>query len=89
MPRITWQRNCTQDTKIAAWACGHSLALGVNVHIAMHRVPLNYFHIPQFGTFILKIGFIVILVSDWALKVYFSYILFFTFYLNHSFIMYI
>ena len=89
MPRIRWQRNCTQDTKIAAWACGHSLALGVNVHIAMHRVPLNYFHIPQFGTFILKIGFIVILVSDWALKVYFSYILFFTFYLNHSFIMYI
>ena len=89
MPRITWQRNCTQDMKIAAWACGHSRALGVNLHLAIHRVRFNYFHIPQFGMCITKIGFIVILVSDGALKDYFSYILFFTFYLNHICIMYI
>ena len=51
IPRIRWTRNCTQDTKIGAWDCGNSLVLGVNVNIAMNRVPFNYFHIAQFGTF--------------------------------------
>ena len=87
MPRMTCQRHCTQDMKIAAWACGHSRALGVKLHLAICRVFFNYFHIPHFGMFFTKIVFICISVSDGALKDYLSYILFFTFYLNHICIM--